>query len=121
MQPFVNAALLSRGYAMANDYRLMAADFWQRQGEQACSNADLELPAFRPRPDESLQRVEVTACGEITLTYDAKSGIDGGTILMTASVVKEYMGNKLKWKCTTQDYPEIGAFMPGCVFLQTQR
>lgn len=121
MRPIVNAALVSRGIAMAGDYRFMLHDHWRREGELLCDNADLGLPPYRPEPEGSLQSVEVTSCGEITLTYDEKSGVDGGIVLLTATVVDAPLSKKkLDWQCSTNDYPDLGPLLHGCVTIPAQ-
>ena len=68
------------------------------------------------RPDsyigESLIRMEISDGGVMTLTFDKKSGIEGGKITYTPSIKNAHFS----WICTTYDYKNISLILPECSY-----
>jgi hypothetical protein len=59
---------------------------------------------------ESLHRLQIGSKGVVTLTYDAKSGVDGGTIRL----VPTSKAATVSWRCETSSYPDIAVLVPLC-------
>ena len=96
--------------------RLAVTEFYMNSGRMPASNAEAGLPEPGSYKGQSLRSLEVSEGGELTLTFDAESGVDGGTIEWLPDLTGiESMG--VQWRCQTRDFPQIVRALPNCDYL----
>ena len=108
--------------AIANDFtavsgaRLAISEFYMSNGRMPATNAEAGLPAPETYKGQSLMSLKVSDSGAILLTFDADSGVEGGTIEWLPDLTGiESMG--LQWHCQTHDYPQIVRALPSCAYV----
>lgn len=110
----LRATYLSEGLVAAAAGKTAIAEYYLTRGELPTSNRDVGMPEPDQFKGKSLRRLQVSARGVITLSYDGHSGVDGGTIQMIPEVGNAAMG--VKWRCVTASYPDIPALVPQCEY-----
>ena len=106
------ASVLAQGLGTASQLKYLVAEFWAMEGKLPCENRQLGFnDSFE---DPVLKGVEVTDCGELTITYKAQAGLDGGRMVLQAIEAKGLTGPALQWECWTPDFSGIEQFMPQC-------
>lgn len=108
----INAAYLTQGIANTAPYRMLIEEYWNDTGKLPCSTD--ELPARPPAGAHALSSIEITACGQITLTFNELSGVDGGTLIFEASEKPGPMGRDLDWRCYSDSFVNLGKLIPQC-------
>ena len=89
------------------------AEFYANRQTWPDSNQGTGLPEPESYRGESLRRLEV-AGNTVTLTFDQRSGVDGGQIVMTGDASNPAMS--VGWKCTSPNLPNVAAALPGCTY-----
>lgn len=111
---YLAAALLAEGFVVASNAKTAVAEYYMNYGKLPASNRDIGLPAADRFRGQSLRSMAIAAGGRITLTYDAKSGVDGGTIELVPDTSNPAMG--IRWRCVTSSYEHITVTIPQCEF-----
>jgi hypothetical protein len=106
------ASVLADGLGRASDLKFLIMEFWAMEGQLPCTNEQLAFNAAYQDP--VLKRVELTDCGEVTLTYQDNVGIDSGRMILRAAEGAGLTGSELQWDCTSPDFSGIETFMPQC-------
>ncbi|MEJ2141674.1 MAG: pilin [Gammaproteobacteria bacterium] len=112
----MQAAFVAEGLAVTGMLRVAAAEYYNSHGEWPESHAEANLPAPYQITRQALTSAELGSDGVITLTYNAKSGVDGGTIRLVPSV-SSYLGD-IKWECRTSSFENIQEWAPQCMYIQ---
>lgn len=96
--------------------RLAITETYMSTGRMPANNAEAGLPDPDKYKGQSLQSMTVSEGGRILLSFDAASGVEGGTIewLPDPGGI-ESMG--LQWQCQTRDYPMIARVVSSCEYL----
>lgn len=109
------AAIVSDVSAVSSG-RLAIAEFYVSSGRMPATNAEAGLPAADTYKGQSLVSMQVSEGGTILMTFDASSGVEGGTIEWEPDLTGiESMG--MQWHCQTHDYPSITRALPSCNFV----
>lgn len=94
--------------------RLAVTETYFSRGRMPSNNVEAGLPVPETFKGRSLKSLQVQDGGRIVLTFDAASGVDGGTISLEPDLAGlESMG--IQWRCQASDYPQIARVLPGCV------
>lgn len=101
----------AEGLQLSGSAKVAVAEYYFSNGEFPSSNAELGLGAPEQFHGQSLRSMHLSEGGIITLTYDAKSGFDGGSIQLIPEVGATA---GLQWKCVTTDFRDIAASIPQC-------
>jgi Pilin (bacterial filament) len=89
-------------------------EYYSNTGKWPASNEACGLPEPEAFRGKSLTRLDVSGL-TVTLTFDAKSGVDGGKVIYTGqSTPQLVMG--IQWKCVSPSFPDIGAALPDCTY-----
>lgn len=107
---------LSEGLVIAGRVKTAFAEYYANFGNTPSSNQDLQLPPPNTFHGASLRRIDVSA-QDITLTYDGKSGVSGGRIVLTTQLND---GNII-WKCMSPSYTDIQNLIPACTYVAQSR
>lgn len=111
-QQFVVQSLVD-GLQVAQALRVAVAESYQTNLQWPTSNADVGMPAPAQLTGQSLQSASIGGKGVVTLKYDAKTGVAGGTI----ELIPQAAATGVTWRCATSSYPEIAALVPQCRFV----
>jgi hypothetical protein len=103
---------LSDGLVIANRVKTPYAEYYANTGKAPENNQDLQLPPPDTFRGVSLQRIDTSPRG-ITLTYDEKSGVPDGRIVLTA----QFIDGNIKWTCTSPSYADITNLIPACTYV----
>jgi hypothetical protein len=96
--------------------RMAVAEFYMATGRMPASNAEAGLPEPQTYKGQSLRSLSVADGGELILTFDSASGVEGGTLEWLPDLTGiESMG--LQWQCRTRDFPQIVRVLPNCKYL----
>lgn len=93
--------------------KVAVAEYYASNAQWPADNAAAGLPAADTFRGESLRRLEV-AGNTITLTFDQRSGVDGGRLVLTGDVSNPVMGPG--WTCTSPDLDYIASVVPNCSY-----
>jgi len=93
--------------------KVAVAEYFFNRAEWPTSNEQAGLPAPDAYKGDSLRKLEVTG-NTLTLTFDEKSGVDGGQIVMVADGSNPAMG--VSWKCTSRNLGFIATVVPACTY-----
>ncbi len=108
--------MLSEDFIRASSSAKVAyAEYFASMGKMPQDNKEIGLyepPEYR---GQSLTRMEVMP-GKIVLSFDAKSGVDGGQIELIPDASSVAMG--VQWQCRTASYPNVARFARGCVYIK---
>ncbi len=88
------------------------AEYYMMEGRFPDSNTKLRLPRPESYASDTVKSIAVSKGGRITVVYTAKSGVDGGAIVL----IPREKNNQLVWQCTSRDFEDIQATMPSCFF-----
>lgn len=100
---------LTEGFRMADGVKTAFAEYYSNLGKTPTSNQDLQLPSPETYRKASVKRIEASEHG-ITVTYDEKSGVDGGRIVFDAEPTPE----RVNWKCSSPSYADIKTMFAMC-------
>lgn len=97
----------------ASGARVAIAEFYMSSGRMPTTNSEAGLPEAKSYKGQSLVSLQISDGGAIVLTFDAASGVDGGTIEFMPDLTGiESMG--MQWHCQTHDYAQIVRVLPSC-------
>ena len=119
MQGYVNAAHIAQGMATSSQAKIVVMEYWSRNGELPCTSTELEafgMSMATQSGNPVVPRMDLTGCGQITLTFQQNSGVDGGMIVLQAREVQGAFGLSINWACSTKDYMDIARYVPQCTF-----
>ncbi len=88
------------------------AEYYMMEGRFPDSNTKLRLPRPESYANDTVKSIAVSKGGRITIEYTAKSGVDGGKIVL----IPRERNHQLVWQCTSRDFEDIQSTMPGCFF-----
>jgi Skp family chaperone for outer membrane proteins len=111
---YLRASYLSEGLMAAASGKTAIAEYYLTNGQLPRSNREVGIPEPEQFKGRSLRRLEVSARGILTLSYDETSGVADGTIQMIPDVGNSAMG--IQWRCITPSYPEIAVSIPQCEY-----
>lgn len=112
-QDVFDTVFIAEGFQVGVLLKQATAEFYYHQGKLPSSNQEVGMGAPEVYANNALKSAEVTSNGEIKLTYDARTGVEGGVVSLIPTVVP----GMLKWRCETRDYQNIGKYMPQCQYL----
>lgn len=112
-EKFLAASFRAEGLQMGATAKLAIAEHYMATGKLASSNAQVGLPAPAQFKGRSVRSMRISEGGVITLTYDAKSGIDGGAIQL---VPEHTLSSRLRWRCVSPDFHDIAETIPQCSY-----
>lgn len=112
-EKFLIASYRAEGLQAASSAKLAIIEHYFSTGKLASSNAQIGLPAPDEFRRQSLRNMAISAGGVIILTYDAKSGIEGGIIELRPDFSNAY---NVQWHCVSPDFREIAETMPQCSY-----
>lgn len=96
--------------------RVAIAEFYMSNGRMPATNEEAGLSAPETYKGQSLVSMKIVDGGTMLLTFDAVSGVDGGTIEWQPDLDGiESMG--LQWHCQTHDYAQIVRILPNCAYV----
>jgi len=98
----------------AGGAKTAVAEFYASRGDWPTKNEDAGLPAPDAYRGESLRSL-VIAGPTITLTYDARSGVDGGKIILTGAATPD-LAMGINWTCASPNIADIAAIFPFCKY-----
>jgi hypothetical protein len=90
------------------------AEHYLSMGAWPPSNKEAGLPSPEAYRGNSLVRLDVSG-PDIVLTFDARSGVDGGKIVLTGTATPE-LAMGIEWKCTSPNMPDIATILRDCVY-----
>ena len=98
----------------ANGAKTSVAEFYANRGAWPTKNDDAGLPTPESYRGESLRKLEVNG-NTITLTFDARSGVDGGQVILTGEATPNFaMG--INWTCVSPNITDIATVFPTCKY-----
>ncbi|UXI68749.1 pilin [Tahibacter amnicola] len=97
----------------ADPARVALAEFYFSHGTWPSSNAQAGLPEPSLYRGESLRTLAVSG-STITLTFDGRSGVDGGQIILRGETTPE-LAMGIHWECISPNLPDIATALPHCV------
>ncbi len=89
------------------------AEYYMNRGDWSRDNEATGLPPPDQYRGESLRRLEVSG-NRITLTFDARSDVDGGLLVYTGDASNLAMG--VSWTCSSPNIDYIATVLPNCVY-----
>ncbi len=105
--------LIDEGVTLTNRARLKVRNYYKMSKSLPESASDVGAGRAESYTGESLIRMDIKDGGIVVLTYDAKSGVEGGEITYSPNIQDEYF---VGWNCETYDYPEISKILPNCKY-----
>jgi hypothetical protein len=78
------------------------------------SNELAGLPPPEAFRGKSLTRLDVSG-PILTLTFDAKSGVDGGRVVYTGQATPQLVMG-IQWTCVSPSFPDIATTIPDCTY-----
>ncbi|MBL1321228.1 MAG: DUF2914 domain-containing protein [Methylophaga sp.] len=112
-QTIFDTVYIAQGFETGVLLKQAVAYHYAYEGKLPESNDDVDLGSPDIYANGSLQTAAIIENGIIELTYDAKSGVDGGVVRLVPTVVP----GMLNWQCETHDYQTISKYMPQCLFI----
>ncbi len=106
---------LMGGLMASSSAKVSVAQYYQMEGELPRSNEDAGLPPAHTYVGGALVGLEVIDEGVVVLTFNEKSGVKDGRVVLTPDVGNGAMG--IRWECETSDYANVGRLLPGCVYI----
>lgn len=89
-------------------------EYYSNTANWPASNALAGLPPPEAFRGKSLARLDVSG-STLTLTFDAKSGVDGGRIIYTGQATPQLVMG-IEWKCVSPSFPDIATTIPDCTY-----
>jgi len=102
------------GLAAAQSVKVAIAEYYMNNARLPHSNREAGVAEPDKFSGESLRSLIVDTQGAITLTFDEKSGVRGGTIRLIPDVSNQTMG--VKWRCTSPDFSDIALSIAQCAY-----
>lgn len=116
IRKFQAVAHLVEGLTLASSFKGPVAGYFAAEGRFPKTNAEAGLGPAQQYHGQSVTSVAVTAGGRIVVTFNEKSGIAGGTILLTPAALHGVDGN-VSWECTSPSFSRIEAAMSTCKYV----
>lgn len=110
---YLTASYRASGLADAGSFRTAVVEYYFTHGEFPASNEQARLQAPEEYGSRALRAMAISKGGVITLTYDARSGVDGGTIQLIPEA--GHSGGP-RWTCVTSDFAYIAETIPQCSY-----
>ncbi|GAA3956874.1 pilin [Allohahella marinimesophila] len=117
-QPTAEAEMIE-GFLAGSAVRYAVQDYAIEHGSLPASNADLGLPEPEAYARGALAAVAVGDRGRITLTFNDRSGVDGGTIQLVPIASDALYG--MQWDCRTASYEGIQSWAPACRYAPAEQ
>ena len=111
-QKAMHASYRSSGLQTGSMIKMLVAEYYMVEGRFPDSNTKLRMPRPESYANDSVKSITVSKGGRITIVYTAKSGVDGGAIVLNP---REKNG-QLVWQCTSRDFEDIQDTLPSCFF-----
>lgn len=111
---YTAAAYLAEGLTAAANTKPMIVEFYMQNGGWPDSNEDIGLPGPEAFTGRALKSVAVSGGGVVTLTYNEKTGVNGGTIQLVPEL--DEATGQVKWRCESTSYSEITVTIPQCLY-----
>jgi hypothetical protein len=108
------AMYLAEGLHIAASAKTAVAESYMTQMRWPSSNREAGLPDANQLKGQSLQSVRLSGAGVISLTFDAKSGVDRGVIRLTPKARQN--GGAVSWQCESPSYENIATVIAECVY-----
>jgi len=105
-------AYLSEGLSSGTMAKLHITEHYMLKGLFPSSNYEAGLPIPTEITGQSLKSLRVSTGGVITLNFDEKTGVEGGTIKLVPQYKNSFSG--LSWACFTSSYKYISKILPQC-------
>lgn len=105
---------IAEGLMIASAAKTRIVEYYASEGVWPSSNQQLDLAPANEIIGNSLQSLEIHSKGVIELTYDAKSGVDGGRILLLPKGDERHLA--IRWECWTDSYADVNSWAPQCVY-----
>jgi hypothetical protein len=100
----------------ADGAKTALAEYYANRGNWPAKNEDAGLPAPDTYRGESLRSLEVN--GQVmVLTFDARSGVAGGKIILTGEATPN-LAMGLNWICVSPNITDIATIFPICKYRQ---
>ena len=112
-QRFVATSYRTEGLQVVGTAKVAVAEYFANYGKFPSSNNQVGLGAPDQFSGQSLRRMGISEGGVITLTYDAKSGVDGGIIRLIPDNANPSI---LKWRCISPNFSDIALTIPQCSY-----
>jgi hypothetical protein len=113
--------LQDRRKMLQNDFQRAAdgaktavTEFYANRGNWATKNEEAGLPAPDTYRGESLRSLVVDG-PTITLTFDARSGVDGGKVILTGEATPN-LAMGFNWTCVSPNITDIATIFPTCKY-----
>ncbi len=113
-------SFIASDFSIASMAKMAVAEALMSNGQAPASNAEAGLPVPSDMRGQSLRATYVQSDGRIVLEYDRQSGVDGGTVRLVPDVSLALRTGILNWRCETDDYRTIEAFLPSCKYVGTE-
>jgi len=107
------AAYLAEGLEIAASTKAAVVESYHAMAKWPANNHDAGVPEPGQQRGQSLQSLRLSGAGVISLTFDAKSGVDRGIVRLIPTV---HPGGAVSWRCETPSYPDIAAMFLQCVY-----
>ncbi len=111
----LKGALLKEGVELTNRERLKIRNYYISSNSLPESNSDIAGGVPEDYHGEALISMKISRGGVMTLTFNKKSGVEGGKIIYKPKIEN----GKFKWSCITYDYPFIADYVDDCVYLNS--
>ena len=111
-QRAMHASYRAAGLQTASMIKMYVAEYYMSEGRFPDSNTKLRMPRPESYANDRVKSITVSKGGRITTVYTAKSGVDGGSIVLSP---RERNG-QLVWQCTSRDFEDIQDTLPSCFF-----
>ena len=111
-QRTLQASYRASGLQTASMIKMYVTEYYMMEGRFPDSNTKLRLSRPESYANDMVKSIKVSKGGRITIVYTAKSGVDGGAIVLSP---RERNG-QLVWQCTSRDFEDIKDTLPACFF-----
>jgi type IV pilus assembly protein PilA len=105
---------IAEGLMIGAGAKTKVIEYYLEEGEWPANNAALNLAPPEEIIGNSLQSVEIMANGVVRLSYDEKSGVEDGRILLIPHGGERHLA--IRWECWTDSYPDINSWAPQCEY-----
>ncbi|MGA9334257.1 MAG: pilin [Rudaea sp.] len=116
---FMAATYRAEGLQAVGAAKVAVAEYYENYGKFPTSNSQVGLAPPDQFKGQSLRRMAISEGGVISLIYDAKSGVDGGTIRLIPD--NTHPGTPLKWRCISPNFSDIAVTIPQCSYRAPDR
>ncbi|GJM05997.1 MAG: hypothetical protein DHS20C09_19930 [marine bacterium B5-7] len=108
----LQASYRASGLQTGSMIKLYVTEYYMMEGRFPDSNSKLKLPRPESYANDRVKSITVSKGGRITIVYTAKSGIDGGAIVLSP----RERNHQLVWQCTSRDFEDIQDTLPACFY-----